>query len=294
MSDAAQPETSLFAEFTPPTHEEWVAAAIASLKGKPLDKLTHISYEGIPIEPLLDPAATADLLSTPPGQFPYRRGTHSKVNLDRPWFITQPLEGSQPNALNKQLQHDLAHGQTAVTWPIDSHFTADRVRTVLANVQLAEVPLFIPCQHGLPTMALLAAARPGDLAQLRGGLLHDPIAWLAGEGRQPLEAIYDATAVLSQWAIENAPLFKTLAVMPAIYRECGSHAVQEIGLMLATAVHHIRQLQQRGLDINQIGPRLLVVFGLDSDFFMTIAKLRAARSVWAQMIAAFGGDEAAQ
>jgi methylmalonyl-CoA mutase len=82
--------------------------------------------------------------------------------------------------------------------------------------------------------------------------------------------------------------------MPALYRDCGAHAVQEIGLMLATAVHHIRQLQQRGLHINQIGPRLLVMFALDSDFFMTIAKLRAARSAWAQMIAAFGGDGAAK
>jgi methylmalonyl-CoA mutase len=294
MTDVPQPETPLFAEFRPPSYEEWVAATIASLKGKPVEKLTRLSYEGIPIEPLLVPAATADLPSTPPGQFPYRRGTSSQLNLDQPWLIAQQLEGSEPHKLNEQLRHDLAHGQTAVTWPIDSHFTADDIRTVLADVQLAEVPLFIPCQHGLPTLALLAAARPDDLAQLRGGLLHDPVAWLAGEGRQPLEAMYDATAVLSQWSIKNAPHLRTLAVMPALYRECGGHAVQEIGLMLATAVHHIRQLQQRGLDINTIGPRLLVMFGLDSDFFMTIAKLRAARSVWAQMMRAFGGNEAAQ
>ncbi len=294
MSDTAQPESPLFAEFTPPTHEEWVAAAIASLKGKPLEKLTHLTYEGISIAPLLDSATTAELPATAPGQFPYRRGTNSTVNLDQPWLIAQPLEGSQPGEMNEQLRHDLAHGQTAVTWSIASRFTIDDIRTVLADVNLVNVPLFIPCQHGLPPLAALAAARPDDLAQLHGGLLHDPIAWLAGEGKQPLDAMYHATAVLTRWAIKNAPHLHTLAVMPSLYRECGSHAVQELGLMLATAVHHIRQLQQRGLDINAIGPRLLVMFALDSDFFMTIAKLRAARSVWAQMIAAFGGNEAAQ
>ncbi|MBK8900444.1 MAG: methylmalonyl-CoA mutase small subunit [Anaerolineaceae bacterium] len=294
MSNAAQPESSLFAEFAPPTHEEWVAAALASLKGKPLDRLTHLTYEGIPIEPLLGPAATADSLPPAPGQTPYRRGTRSEVNLDQPWLIAQQIEGSDPAQLNEQLKHDLARGQTAVTWPIDAHFTADHIRTILTGVTLAEVPLFIPSEHGLPPMALLAAARPDDLAHLRGGLLYDPVTWLAGEGSLPLEAMYDATAVLTRWAMANAPHLHTLAVMPALYRQCGGHAVQEIGLMLATAVHHIRQLQQRGLDISQIAPRLLAVLGLDSDFFMTIAKLRAARSVWAQMIAAFGGNETAQ
>lgn len=294
MSDAAQPETPLFAEFTPPTYEAWVAAAVASLKGKPLGKLTHLTYEGIPITPLLDSAATAELPDMAPGQSPYRRGTSSQVNLSQPWLIAQPLAGSDPHQLNQQLRHDLAHGQTAVTWPIESHFTADDVRTVLQDVKLADVPLFIPCHHGLPPLAALATAYPDDLAQLRGGLLHDPIAGLAETGREPLEAMYEATAVLTRWSSKNAPHLHTLAVMPAIYRECGAHAVQEIGLMLATTVHHIRQLQQRGLDIDQIGPRLLVMFGLDSDFFMTIAKLRAARSVWAQMIAAFGGNEATQ
>lgn len=294
MSDVSLPETSLFAEFSPPTHEEWVAAAVASLKDKPLDKLTHLTYEGIPIAPLLGPEATADLPATAPGQFPFRRGTHGDVNLDQPWLIAQPLAGSDPAKLNEQLRYDLAHGQTAVSWPINDHFTADDIRTVLTDVKLVDVPLFIPCPHGLPPLAALAAACPNDLARLHGGLLYDPVAWLAGEGNQPLKAMYDATAVLTQWAIENAPHLHTLAVMPAHYRECGAHAVQEIALMLATAVYHIRQLQQRGLDINTIGSRLLVMFGLGSDFFMTVAKLRAARTVWAQMMAAFGGNTAAQ
>ncbi|MCB0293380.1 MAG: methylmalonyl-CoA mutase, partial [Calditrichaeota bacterium] len=133
-----------------------------------------------------------------------------------------------------------------------------------------------------------------DLAVLRGGLLHDPVAWLAGNGSQPLDALYDQTAVLTRWASDHAPNLHTVAVMPVIYHEAGANAVQEIGLLLATAVHHIRQLQQRGLSVDEIGERITAVFSLGSDFFMEIAKLRAARSTWAQMMAAFGGSESAQ
>ena len=294
MSDAVHPEVPLFAEFNPPTHEEWVAATVASLKGKPLDKLTYLTYEGIPLEPLLGPEATAVSSSTSPGQFPYQRGTHSEINRDQPWLITQRLAGTDPQKLNEQLHHDLAQGQTAVFWVPEFHFTADNVRTIFHEIDLAQVPLFIPYFQGIPILAQLAAAYGNDLSALRGGLLHDPVAWLAGTGSQPLNALYDQTAVLTRWAMEDAPQLNTLAVMPFLYRESGANAVQELGLLLATAVHHIRQLQRRGIEVNEIGPRLTAVFGLGSDFFMEIAKLRAARRVWAQMMAAFGGHEAAQ
>ncbi|MEZ4592418.1 MAG: methylmalonyl-CoA mutase family protein [Chloroflexota bacterium] len=286
MSEGPQIETSLFAEFTPPTVEEWMAATIASLKGKPLEKLTHLTYEGIPVDPLLNGGATA--VSTP-GHFPYSRGTTTQAT---PWLIAQRLEGGQPNTLNEQLRHELARGQTAVFWSPEAHFTADDLHTLFQEVDLSQTPLLLPCLTSLPVLAQLAAAR-SDLTTLRGALLHDPIALLATAG-QPLDALYEQTAVLTRWASQHAPNLHTLAVMPTLYQECGAHAVQQLGMMLATAVYHIRQLQKRGVGIAEIGGRITAVFSIGSDFFMEIAKLRAARAVWAQMIAAFGGDESAQ
>ena len=191
MSENPQAEMPLFAEFTPPTVEDWIAATVASLKGKPLEKLTHRSYEGIPIDPLLNGSAAT---ASAPGQFPYRRGTDGQV---QPWLIAQRLEGSQPDKLNEQLRHELARGQTAVFWPPEAHFTADDLRTVFQDVDLAQTPLLIPFWNGLPVLAQLAAAR-GDLSTLHGALLHDPIVWLAIEGSQPLDALYDQTAVLTR------------------------------------------------------------------------------------------------
>ncbi|MFZ1397483.1 MAG: methylmalonyl-CoA mutase family protein, partial [Candidatus Promineifilaceae bacterium] len=237
--------------------------------------------------PLLPAAATA--VATP-GQFPYQRGT---VGQAQPWLIAQRLEGGQPDQLNAQLRHDLALGQTAVFWPPEAHFTAHDLRTLFQNVDLAQTPLLLPCLSSLPVLAQLAAAHEADLPQLRGALLHDPIALLTMTS-QPLDALYDQTAVLTRWAVQHAPQLHTLAVMPTLYQECGAHAVQQLGLMLATAVYHIRQLQQRGVTVEEIGGRITAVFSIGSDFFMEMAKLRAARAVWAQMMAAFGGDAAAQ
>ena len=289
MLENPQAQKSLFTEFTPPSVEEWIAATVASLKGKPLEKLTFQTYEGIPLSPMLN--ATASAANLVPGQFPYQRGTTAQA---QPWRIAQRLEGAQPEQLNAQLQHDLAHGQTAVFWPPEAHFTANHLGTLFHNVDLAQTPLLIPFWSGLPILAQLAAAFGNELATLHGALLHDPIVWLVIEGSQPLDALYDQTAVLTRWASQNAPHLHTLAVMPALYQESGAHAVQQIGIMLATAVYHIRQLQKRGLRVDEIGGRVTAVFSIGSDFFMEIAKLRAARTVWSQMIAAFGGGESAQ
>lgn len=284
---------SLFAEFTPPSYEEWVEATVQSLKGRPLAKLNSQTAEGIEIRPFY---TAADSATDPgqPGQPPYRRGTNAAVNLEHPWLIAQQLAGTNPQQLNEQLRHDLSQGQTAVSWIPEFDFTAADVRTIFNGVDLAQTPIFVPYLPGLPLLAQLAAARPDDLAALRGGLLHDPIAWLADMGSQPLDALYDQMAVLTRWTIERAPHLHTLAVMPIIYHEAGANAVQEIGLLLATVVHHIRQLQQRGLSVDEIGERVTAVFSLGSDFFMEIAKLRAARSTWAQMMAAFDGSKSTQ
>ncbi|WP_420643354.1 methylmalonyl-CoA mutase family protein [Candidatus Leptofilum sp.] len=292
MSDDLSAKTPLFAEFTPPTAEEWIAATVASLKGKPIEKLTDFSYEGIPIDPLLN--AVAPPQTAVPGKPPYRRSTEATSPTGKPWLIAQTLLEGQPHRLNEQLRHDLAHGQTAVSWVPDSHFTADELRTIFTDVDLTQTPLYIWCQHGLPILAQLAAAKGDELANMNGSLLHDPVAWLSSGDRQPLDAMYDQTAVLTKYASQHAPNLRTLAVFPAIYRDCGANAVQEIGLLLATAVHHVRQLQQRGLAIDEIVTRVTAVFSIGSDFFMEIAKLRAARAAWSQMIAAFGGSDSAQ
>jgi methylmalonyl-CoA mutase len=124
----------------------------------------------------------------------------------------------------------------------------------------------------------------------------DPLGVLARRGTLPLslERAYDEMAHLTEWATTHAPNLQTIAVHGHPYHNGGGNAVQELAFTLATAVDYIRAMQQRGLNIDSIAPRLGFAFSLGSNVFMEIAKLRAARLIWSQAVVAFGGNEESQ
>ena len=109
-----------------------------------------------------------------------------------------------------------------------------------------------------------------------------------------MSGAYDDMAQLSAWAGVNAPDLQTVLVRGHPYHDGGGNAVQELAFALATSVEYLRELQARDISINQAAPRFMFAFSLGSNFFMEIAKLRAARMLWAKVVAAFGGDEDAQ
>ena len=299
----------LFKEFTPPTYEEWVEATTISLKGKPFEKLIKTTPEGIEIRPMYQQTDIA--------QLPHLNGRFLKI--DPTWHIAQALPYPTAAQLNAALKEDLSRGQTAVLITPDTPsklgYNPDAVLsdsigengTSLANVAdweqaLSEIELDVPLfidggEANLPQFALLLSAlhNQNKKTKLTGGLFNDPIAaQLSGQCRTTPDQLYDETAVLTRWAKANAPAFTTLAVNCAIYQEGGGSAVHQLGFGLVTAIAHIRALQERGFTIDEIAPRIRFIFSIGGDFFMEIAKLRAARLLWAQIVESFGGSANAQ
>jgi methylmalonyl-CoA mutase len=129
---------------------------------------------------------------------------------------------------------------------------------------------------------------------MQGWIDNDPLGALARQGSlpAPLETHLDEMAWLAGWAAARAPGFGTIAVHGDYYQNSGGHAVQELAFALATGVAYIRAMQARGLDIETSAPRMGFVLGVGPDFFMEMAKLRAARLLWAQVVDAFGGARA--
>jgi methylmalonyl-CoA mutase len=323
-SEHADGQSALFADFDVPTYDEWVAVALASLRGRPLEKISGQTYEGISLRPLYHQGDLAGLphLETLPGQFPYLRGTRADGYLAAPWLIAQEIAAPTPALFNAALRHDLAHGQTAVNlipdMPTRDGLDPDQappgavgrdgvsladladLAAALDGVDLATTPLFLRAGAAvLPLAALLAAfaARSGqDLGALRGGLEADPLGELARRGRLPLSPAeaYDELAQVVRWAQAAAPHLHVITVHGYPYANAGGSAVQELGFVLATAVEYLRALQTRGLDVDTAATRMQFAFTLGGDFFMEIARLRAARLLWAQIVQAFGGSETAQ
>mgnify|MGYP000880809065 CR=1 FL=1 len=293
MSESTAP---LFAEFTPPSYETWVEATVQSLKGRPLAKLNSQTAEGIEIRPFY---TAADSPTDPgqPGQPPYRRGTQAEGYPRQPWLIAQPIAAATPQQFNQALLTDLKRGQTAVYLqpgqpPIN---TTDDLAAALDGVVFAAAPILLASGPAiLPWLSEVLAQTNQPLRNLQGGLLHDPLADLVQQGSADLDDAYQQAAHWLRWAVANAPNFRTLAVDTAVYHNGGANAVQELAFALAAGVYHVRRLQQQGLDLGEIASQLRFVFAIGGDFFMEIAKLRAARQLWAQVVEAFGGDAAAQ
>jgi methylmalonyl-CoA mutase len=325
MPNQASPkETSLFAEFDRPTYEEWVAATVKSLKGKSFERLTQNSDEGIPIKPLYTQADTADLThpNTIPGRIPFVRGTEADGYLIRPWLVAQELAYPTAEQFNRALRYDLERGQTAVNLRLDpptragldpdqskpgevgwrgvSLATIEDMATALSGVDLARLPIFMRVgTAALPLLALLAAylRRNGkDVSQLQGCLENDPLGVLTHEGTLPLSInqAYDEMARLLLWAAKRAPRLRTIGLHSYPCHNSGANAVQELAFTLGNGAAYLRAMGERGLDVNVTARHMMFHFAVSGDFFMEIAKLRAARILWSQIVAAFGGDVAAQ
>ncbi len=314
-----QPPLS-FDEFPIPDYETWYETTVAALKDVSFDKhLTTLTYEGLVLQPLYrrDDLQGIDWQKALPGAPPFVRGTQSTGY--KAWTVAQALFDGTPEAFNTALRHDLEQGQTAINLVLDgpaqsgldpdstqpgevgqggiSIVSVDDLAQALAGIDLGALPLFIQTgAAALPVTALLAAyiQQSGhNQALLKGGLDCDPLGRLARIGTLPqsLEHAYNDMAEITRW---TGPDFATIGVNTTVYHHSGANAVQELAFALATGVEYIRQMLDRGLNIEAIASHMRFTFAIGSNFFMEIAKLRAARSLWSQAVRAFGGSENAQ
>ncbi len=317
--------TPLLAPFAPHSLAAWEAEVQRLMPGISIDRrLTSPTYESITLRPLYTAADTRDLpaMHPLPGAFPYLRGTTAGGYRQRTWDIAQELPYPDAEEVNAALRHDLACGQTAVHLLLDRASRAGLdpdeadpslvgvggtslasvmdIERAIAPADLTETALFIRTDTAAAPFAalLVAACRAGNrpLQRLRGGLVTDPLAELVSAGEFPLATarVYDELAGLTRWAQTAAPLLGTLAAVDTPYHEGGGSAVHEVAFTLAAAVAHLRELQARGLTVEEVAPHLRFSFTVGTRFFLAIAKLRAARTLWAHAVAACGGSPRAQ
>lgn len=317
--------TKLFSEFPYPTYEEWRQAAEKTLKGAPFEKrLVTKTYEGIDLQPLYRQEDVADLpfIDSLPGFPPYVRSANVSGYRVSSWEVAQELPYGTPEEFNEATRLCLQRGQTAVTLVLDqaslSGVDADQAQAgevgimgtsistlgdlakALEGIDLDQTPVFV--QAGAVAFpfaaALVAVARQqgASATKLRGCVGMDPLSTLAHRGTlaRSLERTYDMMAQLTAWARERAPHLRTIAVQGQPYHDGGGSAVQELAFVIATAVEYVREMLARGLSIDDVAPRMLFSFSIGSNFFMEIAKLRAARLVWAKVARAFGGNDESQ
>lgn len=315
----------LLAEFAAVTRAGWKALVEAELKGAPFEKkMLTPTYEGIVLQPLYGPEDGARVAhaASLPGFAPFVRGARAAGYPGRPWEVSQEISAASPAAFNDAARTYLQRGLTALNVVLDqatrngadpdwaapaevgagglSIATFEDVDRAFEGIDLETVPLFVRSgASGMPFAALLVAlarARRKDLGKLRGCVEVDPLGVLAHEGRLPqsLAGAYREMAALTGWMAANAPRMQTICVHGRAWHEAGGNAVQELAFTLATAAEYLRALHGLGLDVDVVAPRMRLAFTVGVQFFVEIAKLRAARMLWARLVSAVGGSTESQ
>ena len=309
-----------FGEFVPSDYEAWKEAAVAALKGAPFEKAMYTStYEGITLDPLYTASDTQDLRAarTFPGSYPLR-GASAAGNLRRPWEIAQFCDETLPGDAHEGIVHELDRGASTVAFVLDgrtregldadsdaaedggvSVSSLDDLDALLGDLPVRR-PLYIHAgASALPLLALLdalAAKRKIPLGTVAGCVGADPLGALLERGSLPagLDALFGEMAQTFAWARDRETPLRTVLIRGSVFHNGGASAVQEVACAMTSAIETLRALRERGVDVAEFSRRLRFEFSLSSNFFMEIAKLRAARCLWAQIASSFGGDAEAQ
>ncbi len=297
---------SLSSPFEDATEADWLAAVEKALKGGGIERITRETRDGIKIHPLYrEPHFESG--SNPrgaPGEAPYLRGPTATPDQYLPWDIRQAFAHPDPAITNREILRDLERGVTSVHLEIECSGKAgcivtdlDQLSTALNGVRadLATVSLgHRGAGSGASAAGLLAlwADEQDDPSAQRLAFNISPIRQLMMTGKIAGGA---ASAMRKTAAMVTAlsgkyPSATTLEVEAQSVHEAGGSEAQELGVLMAGAVDLLRRLNEAGLSPQDAAPQILFKMAVDANYGIGIAKLRAARRLWARVQDALGLD----
>ena len=297
---------------------DWETLASKELRGKPLEDLTWLSPEGIPIKPLYTLGDLDNLqhLNTMPGLAPFVRGPRATMYANRPWTIRQYAGFSTAQESNRFYRNNLAAGQKglSVAFDLATHrgYDSDHPRVGgdvgKAGVAIDSVEdmkiLFdgIPLDtmsvsmtmNGavLPVLAgyIVAAEEQGVAAETLAGTIQNDILkefMVRNTYIYPPAQSMRIVADIIGFTAEHMPRFNSISISGYHMQEAGANLVQEVAFTLADGIEYVRAALGTGIDIDKFAPRLSFFFCIGMNFFMEVAKLRAARILWAELMQQF-------
>lgn len=312
---------NLTQDFPAVDYQAWRALVEQALKGADFDKkLTTRLYDGITLQPIYtkaDFAAEGDP-SGFPGFAPFARGSSAADGL-RGWDIRQAFLNPDIKKTNREILTDLERGVTSVLLRLDDAgragqdpeseaagrggimvSTADDLDSALGGVMLDICPVALDAGAGAPAAAALLAEvwrKRGVTGEAAMGAFNiDPLGSLAELGALPtsLEAALKRMAEIAAHTAATWPNVTAVGVSAGPYSAAGASDVEDLACAMATAVAYLRAMTAAGLDIDAACRQIAFSIPVGTDFFVGIAKLRAARMLWARVAEACGASEPAR
>ncbi|RIA98156.1 methylmalonyl-coenzyme A mutase [Glomus cerebriforme] len=297
-----------------PLNEEWTALATKELKGKePAKVLTWHTAEGLDVKPVYTKADAENIPDEIPGKFPFTRGPYASMYTARPWTIRQYAGFSTVEESNAFYRKNLAAGQQglSVAFDLATHrgYDSDHPRVVgdvgMAGVAIDSVEDMKILFNGIPlnkmsvsmtmngavlpilSMYIVTGLEQGvQLKELSGTIQNDILKEFMVRNTfiYPPEPSMKIIGDIFSYTAKHMPKYNSISISGYHMQEAGADAVLELAFTVADGLEYVRTGIKSGMTVDDFAPRLSFFWGIGMNFYMEIAKMRAARRLWAYMI----------
>ena len=284
----ADSKEKLFSDFPGVSTEAWMEKITADLKGADFEKkLVWKTNEGFKVKPFYRQEDLEGLKTTEglPGQFPYLRGTKKDDNT---WYVRQDIKVECAKEANAKALDLLNKGVDSLGFNINKKdLCPEYIETLLEGICAECVELnFSTCQGATVTLANLLVeyfTKKGyDLAALKGSINYDPMGKMLAKGKDMSNYIATAKALVEIMAA--LPKYRCITVNALELNNAGSYIAQELGYALAWGNEYLNALIEAGVSADDAAKKIKFNFGISSNYFLEIAKFRAARMLWANIV----------
>ena len=288
-------DKKLFSEFTSPTRQEWLDKIQVDLKGADFQKkLVWKTDEGFSVQPfyMKEDLENLSTIGSEPGEFPYVRGNKTG---DNNWFVRQEICSESAAEANKKALNVLGKGVDSLGFKVPGEqLNAEYVQTLLDGIYCDCVELnFKVCpKHALELAQILVSYFAGkgyDPARINASIDFDPIKGMIMKGMDTESLISTGKALIE--TVKDYPGFKVISVNGSALSDSGAYIVQELGYSLAWGAEYMKRLSDEGVAGNEIARRIKFNMGISTNYFMEIAKFRAARMLWSKIAGEFAGND---
>jgi len=299
--------------------KDWTKLAAKELRERPLESLVWHAPEGFDVKPLYTAADLEKIdLDMVPGIAPFTRGVRATMYAGRPWTIRQYAGFSTAEDSNAFYRRNLAAGQMGLSIAFDlaTHrgYDSDHPRVagdvgkagvaidsvedmkiLFAGIPLDKMSVSMTMNGAvIPTMAnfIVAGEEQGTPPEKLSGTIQNDILkefMVRNTYIYPPEPSMRIVADIIEYTAKRMPKFNSISISGYHMHEAGATAVQELAYTLADGIEYVRAALGKGLKVDEFAPRLSFFFGIGMNFFMEIAKLRAARYLWSGIMKGFGG-----
>ncbi len=278
----------LFSEFQVPTTQEWLDKIGVDLKGADFNKrLVWRTNEGFNVQPFYRREDVLKL-KTPealPGEFPFVRGNHKDTNA---WYVRQNIMADDAAAANAKALDILNKGIDSLGFRIPGDMvSAEFIDTLLNNIlcDIVEVNFSTCPKHTLELVEILKAyfeKKGYDKERIVGSVSFDPIVKILMKGKDVTPVLEVAPRLVE--ALKDYPNFRCIAVDSDALNNSGAYIVQELGYALAWGNEYLQLLTDAGVEPDLAAKKIKFNMGVSENYFMELAKFRAARLLWAQIV----------